>query len=53
MATVRTQSTYNPPERLSAVDWELYLKLRSVHKIKLVRRLNDKLNQILSQSMTR
>ena len=50
---VRIQSTFNPPERLSPVDWELYLKLRSMHKIKLVRRLNEKLNQILTQSMTK
>ena len=50
---VRIQSTFNPPERLSPVDWELYLKLRSTHKIKLVRRLNDKLNQVLTQSMNK
>lgn len=49
----RIQSSYFPPEQLSPVDWELYLKIRSTKKIKLVRRLNEKLNQILTQSMTR
>lgn len=50
---VRIQSTFNPPERLSPIDWELYLKLRNITKVKLVRRLNEKINQVLTQSMTK
>lgn len=51
--TPRIQSSYFPSEQLSAVDWELYLKVRSTKKMKLIRRLNEKLNQILTQSMAR
>ena len=48
---VLIQSSFYPIENLSQVDWELYLKVRSVHKMKTVRRLNEKLNQILEQKM--
>lgn len=53
MPAIGIQSTYNPPERLSPVDWELYLKVRCMRKLRLVRRLNDKLNQVLVQSLNR
>ena len=48
---IRIQSTFYPPAKISEVDWMLYLKVRCERKMKLVRRLNDKLNQVLSQSM--
>lgn len=52
MAKLKIQSTCHPPERLSFVDWELYLKVKSMRKVNLARRLNDKLNQVLSQTLT-
>lgn len=45
------QSTVEPPERLSLVDWRLYLKVRSVQKMKMVRRLNNQLNMVLRQKI--
>lgn len=50
---VRIQSTFNPPkaEQLSHMDWELYRKVWNVTKVRLVRRLNNQLNQVLNQSM--
>lgn len=50
MKAIGIQSTVYPPEILSPTDWQLYLKLRSVTKMKLIRRLNEKLNQVLTQS---
>lgn len=52
MQTARIQSTFNPSDRLSFTDWSLYLKVRSESKMKAVRRLNEKLNQVLGQSIT-
>lgn len=43
------QSTVEPPERLSIQDWRLYLKVRSMQKMKMVRRLNTQLNRVLNQ----
>lgn len=47
------QSTVNPPEdeRLLLSDWRLYLHVRSLQKTKVVRRLNDQLNQVLRQKI--
>lgn len=45
------QSTVNPPERLSEADWRLYLAVRSMKKVELVRRLNTQLNQVLKQTL--
>ena len=45
---IRIQSTFYPPTKISEVDWMLYLKVRSIRKMNLVRRLNEKLNQVLS-----
>lgn len=46
------QSTFNPPIRITEDEWRLYIKLRSMQKVKIVRHLNDKINQILKQSIT-
>lgn len=53
MKAISIQSSFYPPksETLSPLDWELYLKLRNVTKIKMVRRLNEKLNQVLTQKV--
>lgn len=48
---VRIQSTVVPPEILSPADWQLYIKVRSVQKVNIIRRLNDKLNRVLRQSI--
>lgn len=48
--TIPLKSSYFPPDRLTFVDWELYLKVRSVQKVNTVRRLNIKINQILGQN---
>lgn len=45
------QSTVYPDMKLEEHDWKLYLKIRSISKIKIVRRLNDKLNQVLQQTI--
>lgn len=52
---VRTQSTFYPPktEQLSPMDWELYRKVWNVTKVRLVRRLNNQLNQVLTQSISK
>lgn len=45
------QSTFTPPDRLNEADWRLYLSVRSMRKLKLIRRLNNQLNQVLKQKM--
>lgn len=45
------QSTVYPDINLGEHDWMLYLKARSIPKIKIIRKINDKLNQILNQKI--
>lgn len=45
------QSTVEPDSRLSEADWRLYLTVRSMKKLELIRRLNNQLNQVLKQKM--
>lgn len=45
------QSTVYPDMKLEEHDWRLYLQVRSVSKIKIIRKLNDKLNQVLNQKI--
>lgn len=53
MVAIGIQSTFNPPDRPSPHDWMLYLKVRSMRKVELVRALNNRLNQVLSQNITK
>lgn len=46
------QSTAQPPIHLSLEDWRLYLKVRSVKRVLMVRHLNDRINQVLNQSIS-
>lgn len=45
------QSTFNPPVRISEEEWRLYIKVRSIKKVEMIRHLNHKINQILRQSI--
>lgn len=46
------QSTVYPDLKLSPSDWRLYLTVRNVDKLKLIRRLNNQLNQVLNQKIS-
>lgn len=52
---VRIQSTFHPPkeEQLPPMDWEIYRKVWNVTKVRLTRRLNNQLNQVLNQCMSK
>lgn len=45
------QSTFNPPIKLSEDEWRLYIKVRSMKRVEMIRHLNNKINQILRQSI--
>lgn len=49
--TKSIQSTVYPENPLSEEDWRYYLKIRNVEKIKLVKHLTIKVNQILNQKL--
>lgn len=55
MQAVRIQSTFTPPksEQLAPMDWEIYRKVWNTTKVRTTRRLNNQLNQVLNQCMTK
>lgn len=46
------QSTAQPPIHLSLSDWRLYLKVRDMKRLMAVRNLNNRINQVLNQSIS-
>lgn len=45
------QSTVYPSEPLFLDDWRLYIKVRNVKKIALVKNLSIRINQVLNQTL--
>lgn len=46
------QSTAQPPIKLSLPDWQLYIKVKSMKRLLMVRHLNNRINQVLNQSIS-
>lgn len=45
------QSTVIPSNPLPLEDWRLYLKVRNVKKVEMVKHLTVRINQVLNQSL--